>query len=594
MLNFLNRSLLETPAVGQPRNNTVMLLNQLTDLLIPSARRIVNAFYNGVKVQQPLELWTAISSNHEEMSISDVLSMLDLPTALSDSLEQEKERTLELFNIITQLNQNNPIKAEEGTVQLLLTEQWRRQERNASTGLETGTVVHPYAKFIDCHKTNHNLPFYKYPMMGFVSEHVLAGKLAGATTFPKSGLPDYVSFSLPMFLEIKTTTMKVALHDRDYELIQQAVERVFICGKMNETLQRIFAFASNGKATWMVVLRRTYGNEGEESAVTTANYHIIRISTEHLFPLWHIITNNALDDPSYYRCDESVPIMKAISKLNYHLSHSSCKIINYKKNGTSLWSILPALDDKSVESTSTEYIIVKIAKMSRGNDEIEILKKLKETEVSDYVLATMDFSKNEFTSWPNIPNRDYQLIGFRKAPTTEMSPKSANELPWWDFPECVNSQQPRSGIIMKKLLPCDISGRLAYVRQRLKQIHNHGIVHCDLREPNIMQDSEGNIVIIDFDHAKPKDEKGKAKVQLNMSDEGGIVTLIKSMLKIKVGSEEAVSHRVLSETPNVTEFTWDESADNGMLDTMYDSLSQYTKSKRNQNTNRNLLSSYNA
>jgi hypothetical protein len=52
---------------------------------------------------------------------------------------------------------------------------------------------------------------------------------------------------------------------------------------------------------------------------------------------------------SYLSCDKSaLLLMKMISKLNCHLSYSSYKNINYKKNGTSLWSIQQALDDKSV------------------------------------------------------------------------------------------------------------------------------------------------------------------------------------------------------------------------------------------------------
>jgi hypothetical protein len=41
-------------------------------------------------------------------------------------------------------------------------------------------------------------------------------------------------------------------------------------------------------------------------------------------------------------------LMKIISELEYHLSYSSSKIINYKKNGTSLWNIQPVLDHRFI------------------------------------------------------------------------------------------------------------------------------------------------------------------------------------------------------------------------------------------------------
>jgi hypothetical protein len=221
----------------------------------------------------------------------------------------EVTSTKDLSDVISRLD-NGEL---EETVQTELTQKWF-------------TAVYDNCYAIDLSSANPSFPIFKF------TPEVSKG-------FSRSAKTNYFSSVLPMFLEIKS---KGKERGNEYLVIKQAIEHVTVTARINEMLKLIAAFATIGKSSWIVILKRNYSTPASEASpqIVFEKYYCFPIPSAAIFPLWHMINAEAIKDPAYYLHESAGELSLVLCSLGIHPGFCMLKM-KFISNSSYIISVTP-------------------------------------------------------------------------------------------------------------------------------------------------------------------------------------------------------------------------------------------------------------
>lgn len=267
---------------------------------------------------------------------------------------------------------------------------------------------HSNSWVLDTHDNNFNAPLFK-----FADRNGLDQPLTN------TGKPDFTSLIAPMFIEIKDVKTSpgrsiangATMKNHEYEVLDQAVNRVRVTAFQNELLKRIFCFASTGSRSWLVFCERDFSLEtvnptDEERPLLTETYRIIPIKTEQILTIWKSISRAASQDKGYYMHSDAFFIASILKCMKFDLAYSMIHIIgNSGSNGSMVYGISP---NEPFYAESTGHTVMRFLpkatfaikvpqRQDRGDNEVKILRVLKGCQsVAKYVVGIFSCStKND-------------------------------------------------------------------------------------------------------------------------------------------------------------------------------------------------------
>jgi hypothetical protein len=371
------------------------------------------------------------------------------------------------------------------------------------------------------HVASQNVPVFKLPYTDF------------SPGTPASAKTDFLSTKAPMFLELKSGSgIGSKLYSEDCDVLTQAIERVYMAGKVNEGLKTVISFASTGVKTWIFILMRTYPSMLKYNEEKIAeHYYLLPIAAEDVFPLWHILN----EKPSnFFIREDCVLLSETLSSLGYHLGYCQLRVLHMcvlkndeagNGNHTMVYKVTPGYvhaSDNYVTippHSETNSITVKLSVDSaRGVKEYQILQKLcsKKSTAVDYVLMGLRSEANteklfmfdgdiQSLKPPHTKTTGIELakssLGFTRFPSgtsyhvlLDVLSCSANCTPrmcWWNYARPEGAKIPNftaivmhSGQRVRKLYPHEA---VALPLLLTNEIHVHDVLHCDPRKQNILR-----------------------------------------------------------------------------------------------------------
>lgn len=254
-----------------------------------------------------------------------------------------------------------------------------------------------YCCVFDSYANNFGAPFYSIPS----SEAV---KSNSGMKMTNSAKPNFSSLAVSMFLELKGysqeglfTSEGCAFPANAYEVLLQAMERVWMCASLNELLTRVFVFATTGSKSWLVSCKRRYLNRdptSENPILLSDCFHVVPIDTNLIIPTWRAITKQALENASYYLHQDAYFLKDTLSHMGLNLAYCRTKILAV--SDATVYGISPneSISDKLMQVSSLPAFAIKVHKRSsRGSVELEMLRRLMGCkQAAKYVLGTFSYS----------------------------------------------------------------------------------------------------------------------------------------------------------------------------------------------------------
>jgi serine/threonine protein kinase len=450
---------------------------------------------------------------------------------LAEELVTKNDETTRLSQIIEKLT-----TTEELAVQQELNEVWMVEN------------LLPDCFAIDTRTCKRSLPIFKF------SHHCIPGREDRSLSDP-----NFISSIAPMFLEMKSlkgnndnnnTTMMMKM-GKVCEALVQVIERVHLCAIQNETLQRVFGFATAGARSWIFIVQRDYSKLDTLSGKLCEAFDLYPIETASIIPVWHAFNRLAKADSQVFVQPVAFTLAHLLSVLGYHAGYCS---IQYETNRSNVFTITPGVKSKkkthSSSSGQTLYFstpaascrnsfVIKLiedlssqAKLRRATNELEMLSKLKGSPASGYLIATVSYcgssmglvvnefdtsflknnhmNINEYQEKTSSISSDVVSTARFTDPFFSAAPLEGKEcsrecIPgafWFNYRRFSVEHEYRSVIMYKGLNVVsysNLSVRNSFFHC-LEAIHDRGILHCDLRPNNLMEFSD-DYYIVDFDVA---------------------------------------------------------------------------------------------
>jgi serine/threonine protein kinase len=317
----------------------------------------------------------------------------------SDSVARQREKDLEVISKKTfsklLINKTEDVFSRENREKLVQKELFAviRKEEDLCLCL------------LDCSDSPRNCPFIKL-------------KNGDSRSFHYQGKPDLASVLLPCFIEIKDKASEGfsgPLTSKEYDCIQQVLERIEGISMLNETVKKIFGIATCGRRAWVLVFTRNYVTESKY--IIQDLLSIFPIEIKDILPLVYRLNSLVSNDPFFYLSDHMLVLAKLVQKLGFHPGFVRIQL--YKNANSSLYLVNPyEFTSTSLELPDIKHIhigfIIKINKSpGRGLHEATVLKELSEQKkfqkALKYLIGVMT-SFTEFTFFdPNYLKRKYPL-----------------------------------------------------------------------------------------------------------------------------------------------------------------------------------------
>jgi hypothetical protein len=389
----------------------------------------------------------------------------------------------------------------EDDIQDLLNTAWMK---------DSGKFPNSFA--IDTHKSNWHLPLFKFP------------NLSGHGT-PRSAKPDYVSSIAPVFLELKSLKGKTEgkIKEQMCQVINQAIQRVHICALQNETLHTVFAFATVGSKSWVIIFKRCFEKLFGKNGKLEDTYHLFPLETKSVFPLWHSFNRLVLEDPcKAFIHPNGFVLAQLLCRLGYHPGFCG---IHFQTTRSNVFVITPGVKDTPKDSTPNIFIaksgtsasfVIKLTMKSEGRKydyterEVQALMRLRGSSCVGYMLAvarapsmnTTVFNENgNFLKKNHIHLEEPYNLAILQAETTtkrftnrflvsnlggNLSPMYTNQNFWWDYRHPLADQEYIAIVMRKAFDYVKDKSSAAQLFECLDRIHQRGVFHCDLRRQNLM------------------------------------------------------------------------------------------------------------
>jgi hypothetical protein len=494
----------QTLSVTESRNEEAWLVEQIMKLSAtnPTRKTTILKWENRVIDKRDEKVHELVSTMVNETTFeasnlsvfqTDILTELGLNDRM-ESLDSSSDISKTMERLVTE---------GEDDIQDLLNAAWMKDG-----------VSFPDSFAIDTHKSNWHLPLFKFP------------NLSGHGN-PRSAKPDYVSSIAPMFLELKSLKGKteVQINEQMCQVINQAIQRVHICALQNETLHTVFAFATVGSKSWIVIFKRNFEKlfAGNGTRRLEDTYHLFPLETKLIFPLWHSFNRLVIEDQcKAFIHPHGFVLAQLLCRLGYHPGFCG---IHFQTTRSNVFVITPGVKDKPKDSVTNIFIaksgpsvsfVIKLTMKSEsrkyGQTESEVLalKQLRGSSCVGYMLAVADspsMATTVFNENANLLIKNHlhleEPFGLAILPTettTErfkhhlltanlgenLSPPCKLRSFWWDYRHPLVDKEYIAIVMRKAYDYVKVNSSATQLFACLTMMHKLGVLHCDLRRQNLM------------------------------------------------------------------------------------------------------------
>lgn len=437
MMKNLNMYYRKTPGQDSPRSSKALFEDAMKQLVqVSSDRKKIM-----VKIQlskgDMADILLDSSRRNDESLMTQVQSFV---TSIESgcALEDAVAASLHLSSVLgCELNLTLPgdgdvdmlffelVRESESVIQDCLKERWLMDESIVDSCV------------MDTHDSNFKAPIFNLK---------LPDRRGDDRGWTNSAKPDFTSLAAPMFLEIKDVKLTpgcsiangATMMNNEYEVLDQAIERVQVAASQNELLRRIFCFASTGSRSWLVYCERSHEltkifTDGSDLSrrclpLLTETYHIIPIATQFMLGVWKSITRAAISDKGYYAHPDAFFVADILKQMNFDLAYSRIKIIgNSGAQGSIVYGISPGYPYYAARTgrngmcfTANSSFAIKVhQEQGRGNNEVKILRLLKGCKfVGKYVVGIFSYNLEENSSKSGL---EFEYFLDARSGTSEMS-----------------------------------------------------------------------------------------------------------------------------------------------------------------------------
>ena len=311
--------------------------------------------------------------------------------------------------------------------------------------------------------------------------------------------PDGTSTVVPMDIEIKSDTSNSDnLASVDYEVLQQAVERVTMRMRNQGYLKMAFAFAVTGRSAWYLMVERP-------EMLKKAKLWVDRVDHDAVGDLWMHLTKLAEREAGFFFSEDGFGICDAIRKIG--VKPCCCRVKALAKSQSGVYGVtVPRQYRQSngagffgvaVQPKDITYAIKIIRDHDTYTTESKALQEI----------AAKAGSGSDFYALGCVPNGAGDATRF--ATLNEWAAGTQFETTqeyWWD---CLQGTEEGTGgaIIMRNgettaqkefyaehCLPKSVCSDLV---KSLQLAHSAGILQCDLRRSNFVR-FHGTWQVIDY------------------------------------------------------------------------------------------------
>jgi hypothetical protein len=540
-------------------------------------RKEVNLFWKEDQIKvidHMIELVSVDYTIYDDLTF--MYGLLHLPIALEETAEENR-----ITSILKSLS-----FMEKPDVGKDLTDYWLNSSK------------HKDCLSIATHESTRNCPFFK--IQDFP-------KLASKTN---NALPAFSSTVFPQYLSLKSSkdvSSCTIMLNHEYEVLYQAIERVFIGVRMNELINLSVSFATSGRKSWIFIFKRD-SSEMDKTGKLIENYYLFPINIEIIIPLYHALNRKDVGEFMNVDC---YALSEILTSFGFHIGY--CQIQLKAISSGRVYSVTPGVKDVKIsiptDDASKQSFVIKLTTnenvtndnaFPRANHEIEILEVLKSTDAVSYVIATVQSTPdnnsltiNEFRS-NFFENNNHEILYHKPKQYIVQRMKQNNftrfseineftiDLKSFASKNCQNKScywnccqndisYSYSAIIM--LHAIDFVRYHEYkvmsdLNRCLKEIHEKKILHCDLRKFNLMEFSIPSLsrkyFIIDFNlsnsllssTSSPSSTSFGESVELTLPTTGGQRQVIEELIQ-----QEKIEVQI---SQNNT-INWDEKCDSYML-----------------------------
>jgi hypothetical protein len=363
--------------------------------------------------------------------------------------------------------------------------------------------------------------------------------------YPLSGKTDIISALCPMFLEIKHsgTGHGAMMIGSDYQVLQQAAERILVVGSTNASIAESIVIACTARSAWIFTFQRNVmcqRGRGYETLIVS------RIRHKDVFRVWSSYTIRSLENPYWFLTDDGYQLLEGIRRFaNPYLCIS--KLIsssNHRVYGVSLPRVYSGQYSNGIKETVTEAVAstydfcIKIVTddesyMREATITQAVARQFEANQRQHYLIACIPTSDalddtlargademqlgqmvaddpDRFVEGKDFPFGLERTAAVLDSHQFDINPKLdrinryTHPCFWLDaacIPDC---NKPGGLIVMKygRIVPRYVDKRVwvANLFDELELIHQSGFFHCDVRPCNVLQFGE-RYCLIDFDRA---------------------------------------------------------------------------------------------
>jgi hypothetical protein len=293
-------------------------------------------------------------------------------------------------------------------------------------------------------------------------------------------------------LSLKDKNCKTKKMERIYEALVQVIERVHLSSIQNETLQRVFGFATVGSRSWIFIAQRDYSKLDTPSGKLHEMFDLYPIETASIIPIW--LAFNRLAKANFQMCVQSVAFTLA-QLLSVLRATNELEILNKLKGASPAGYVIATVSTDSSIGLAINEFDTSFLKNNHVNINTAVGEDQgKTTAISSSVVTTSRFNDPFFNSADSDDCSSEQCIP---------------DAFWWNYRRISVEQEYRAVITRKGcevLSYCNTAVRQRF-REVLQAIHNKRIVHCDLRPNNLMD--------FDFDVAVDLGEAESVNLKLS-------------------------------------------------------------------------------
>lgn len=350
----------------------------------------------------------------------------------------------------------------------------------------------------------------------------------------RSAKVDLISAHLPCFIEIKTDDKRKTVTERKQmidsitkEVVIQGVERLDALARVNGTIGEAFVFAATGRGTYLIHFVRytpeKVKNTGKSGAL---NFYYLGCNDALFHSVWHGLVNKSVREVQHDWCPfwltrDAPMVLRILSEM--HLPHALCRIKLVGCSSNAVYGIT-LMDNNNIIQKRVVHFCIKVIGdenwcPQKGFSEEDLTEQ--EVRLSGTIATAAHNEKRPCYLWAGFTASSEKIEWWIRTPAdideaarmlTAIKIKG-RDCAWWKL---VPTRDTRSSgaLIMQaghynhKITFAELPKLMLEVSECLSFYHRQGILHRDIRLPNVVKFGE-SFQLIDFGLAVPQNANSR-------------------------------------------------------------------------------------